>query len=71
MTSTACSRISIGMAAATLCFVLAPTVHLQKYIKGERSQQRGYSLAVITDGGMRVGARLLGVFQPALCVPAQ
>ena len=53
MTSTACSRISIGI-AATLCVVLAPTLHAQKYIKGERPQTRGYSLAVITEGGKTV-----------------
>jgi 2-iminobutanoate/2-iminopropanoate deaminase len=54
MTSTARSRISIGMAAATLWVVLSPTLHAQKYIKGERPQQRGYSLAVITEGGKTV-----------------
>jgi 2-iminobutanoate/2-iminopropanoate deaminase len=54
MTSTACLRISIGIAAVTLCLVLAPTLHAQQYIKGERPQQRGYSLAVITEGGKTV-----------------
>ena len=54
MTLTAGSRISIGMAAATLCFVLSTTVHAQKFIKGDRPQQRGYSLAVITEGGKTV-----------------
>ena len=54
MTSTARSRISIGMAAATLWVVLSPTLHAQKYIKGERPQTRGYSLAVITEGGKTV-----------------
>ena len=54
MTSTACSRISIGMAAATLCFVLSTPLHAQVFIKGERPQQRGYSLAVITEGGKTV-----------------
>lgn len=54
MTSTAFSRISIGMAAATLFFGLSPTLHAQQYIKGERPQQRGYSLAVITEGGKTV-----------------
>ena len=51
MTSTAFSRISIGMAAATLCFGLSTTLQAKDFIKGERPQQRGYSLAVITDGG--------------------
>jgi 2-iminobutanoate/2-iminopropanoate deaminase len=54
MTSTACSRISIGMAAVTLCLVLPTTLHAQVFIKGERPQQRGYSLAVITEGGKTV-----------------
>jgi len=54
MTSTACSRISIGMAAATLCCGLSTTLHGQVFIKGERPQQRGYSLAVITEGGKTV-----------------
>jgi len=54
MTSTACSRISISIAAATVCFALSPTLHAQKFIKGDRPQQRGYSLAVITEGGKTV-----------------
>ena len=54
MTSTVRARISIGMATATLCGVLATTLHAQGFIKGERPQQRGYSLAVITQGGKTV-----------------
>jgi len=54
MTSTACSRTSIGIAAATLCFSLSTTLDAQVFIKGERPQQRGYSLAVITEGGKTV-----------------
>jgi enamine deaminase RidA (YjgF/YER057c/UK114 family) len=54
MTSTACSRISIGIAAVTLCFGLSTTLSAQQYVKGERPQQRGYSLAVITEGGKTV-----------------
>jgi enamine deaminase RidA (YjgF/YER057c/UK114 family) len=54
MTSTAFSRISIGMAAATLYFGLSTPLHAQQYVKGERPQQRGYSLAVITEGGKTV-----------------
>jgi len=54
MTSTRRSRISIGIAAATLLFGLSTTLHAQKYVKGERPQQRGYSLAVITEGGRTV-----------------
>jgi len=48
------SRISIGIAAATFCFVLSTPLHAQVFIKGERPQQRGYSLAVITEGGKTV-----------------
>ena len=54
MTSIVRSRISIGMTAASLLFGLSTTVHAQVYIKGERPQQRGYSLAVITEGGKTV-----------------
>ena len=54
MTSTACSRISIGIAAVTLCVGPFATLHAQQYVKGERPQQRGYSLAVITEGGKTV-----------------
>jgi 2-iminobutanoate/2-iminopropanoate deaminase len=54
MTSTVFSRISIGTAAATLFFGLSTTVQAQTFIKGERPQQRGYSLAVITEGGKTV-----------------
>ena len=54
MTSTACSRISIGIAAVTLCCGLSTTLDAQQYVKGERPQQRGYSLAVITEGGKTV-----------------
>ena len=54
MTLTAFSRISIGMAAATLCVGLSTTLQAQHFIKGERPQQRGYSLAVITEGGKTV-----------------
>jgi len=54
MTSTAFSRISIGMAAAALVFGLSTTLQAQRFIKGERPQQRGYSLAVVTEGGKTV-----------------
>jgi len=53
MTLTAFSRVSIGIAAATL-FAGATPLHAQRFIKGERPQQRGYSLAVITEGGKTV-----------------
>jgi enamine deaminase RidA (YjgF/YER057c/UK114 family) len=54
MTSTRRSRISICIAAAALLFGLSTTLNAQKYVKGERPQQRGYSLAVITEGGRTV-----------------
>jgi 2-iminobutanoate/2-iminopropanoate deaminase len=54
MTLTAFSRMSIGMAAATLFVGLSTTLHAQDFVKGERPQQRGYSLAVITEGGKTV-----------------
>ena len=54
MTSTLCARVSAAMAAAALFFGFSITMHAQTYIKGERPQQRGYSLAVITEGGKTV-----------------
>ena len=51
MTSTACSRISIGISAATLLFGLSTPLHAKDFVKAERPQQRGYSLAVVTEGG--------------------
>lgn len=54
MNSPAFSRISIGMTAAALVLGLSTTAHATDYIKGERPQQRGYSLAVITEGGKTV-----------------
>ena len=54
MTSTAFRRLSIGIAAAILLFPWSTALHAQSYIKGERPQQRGYSLAVVTEGGKTV-----------------
>jgi 2-iminobutanoate/2-iminopropanoate deaminase len=54
MTSTAFRHTSIGIAAAVLVFGFTTTVHVQQYVKGDRPQQRGYSLAVITEGGKTV-----------------
>jgi len=42
------------MAAATLYFGLFTTLQAQVYVKGERPQQRGYSQAVVTEGGKTV-----------------
>jgi enamine deaminase RidA (YjgF/YER057c/UK114 family) len=46
--------MSIGIAAVALLFDFSPALHAQQYVKGERPQQRGYSLAVITEGGKTV-----------------
>ena len=54
MTSMAFRRISIGITAAALVFAYTIPIHAQKFVKGERPQQRGYSLAVITEGGKTV-----------------
>jgi 2-iminobutanoate/2-iminopropanoate deaminase len=54
MTSTTIRHSSIALTAAVLLFGSSITLHAQQYIKGERPQQRGYSLAVITEGGKTV-----------------
>ena len=54
MTSTAFRQMSTGIAAAAVLFGFSPALGAQTYIKGERPQQRGYSLAVITEGGKTV-----------------
>ena len=51
MVSMTSSRIFTGLIAAALLFGLAIPLHAKEFIKGERPQQRGYSQAVITDGG--------------------
>lgn len=54
MTSTAFRRVSLGITAAALLLGFSSPLQAQQYIKGERPQQRGYSLAVITEGGKTV-----------------
>jgi 2-iminobutanoate/2-iminopropanoate deaminase len=44
----------IGFMAAVLLFGLIMPLEAKDFIKGERPQQRGYSQAVITDGGKTV-----------------
>jgi enamine deaminase RidA (YjgF/YER057c/UK114 family) len=44
----------IGFMAAMLLFGLIMPLEAKDFIKGERPQQRGYSQAVITDGGKTV-----------------
>jgi len=51
MTSSAFSRMAIAMTAAVVVFALPATLHANDYVKGDRPQQRGYSLAVVTEGG--------------------
>jgi 2-iminobutanoate/2-iminopropanoate deaminase len=46
------ARTVIGLTAALLLAV--PAADAKDFIKGERPQQRGYSLAVITEGGKTV-----------------
>ncbi len=48
------TRISIGVATAIVLLGFSTPLRAQQYIKGERPQQRGYSLAVITEGGKTV-----------------
>jgi len=54
MTSTAIPRMSIVIAAAVLLCAVSTPLRAQQYVKGERPQQRGYSSAVITEGGKTV-----------------
>lgn len=54
MSSMAFRRISTGITAAALVVAFSTPSRAQKYVKGERPQQRGYSLAVITEGGKTV-----------------
>ena len=51
MPSMTSSRICSGLIAATLLFGFVLPSHARDFIKGDRPQQRGYSQAVITDGG--------------------
>jgi enamine deaminase RidA (YjgF/YER057c/UK114 family) len=52
MITTIFSRVSLGTVAALLAFSAAGQA--RDYIKGERPQQRGYSEAVITEGGRTI-----------------
>ena len=51
MISIAFSRTSISIAALTGLLAFSPVGQAKDYLKGERPQQRGYSEAVITEGG--------------------
>ena len=54
MISATSSRISISVVALTGLLALSAVGQAKDYLKGERSQQRGYSEAVITEGGRTV-----------------
>jgi 2-iminobutanoate/2-iminopropanoate deaminase len=48
------SRVASAAAVAALLLGFSAPVPAKDFIKGERPQQRGYSLAVITEGGKTV-----------------
>jgi 2-iminobutanoate/2-iminopropanoate deaminase len=54
MLSMAPSRTFLGLTTAALLLGLSVPLHAKEFIKGERPQQRGYSQAVITEGGKTV-----------------
>src|SRR3954468_1644820 len=54
MIATALSRIAIGTVAAIPLLSVSVPLHAKDFIKAERPQQRGYSQAVITEGGRTV-----------------
>jgi enamine deaminase RidA (YjgF/YER057c/UK114 family) len=54
MIATVLSRTAIGMVAAIPLLTLSVPLHAKDFIKAERPQQRGYSQAVITEGGKTV-----------------
>src|SRR5579862_791904 len=54
MSTTVLSRVLLGVAALTGLLVFSDTGQARDYLKGERPQQRGYSEAVITQGGRTI-----------------
>src|SRR6476620_3796048 len=54
MISIAFSRTSISAAELTGLLVMSDIGHTREFIKGDRPQQRGYSMAVITEGGKTI-----------------
>src|SRR6516162_8761620 len=54
MISLAFSRVWLGIAAALLSCGLVVMSQAKDFIKEQRPQQRGYSVAVITEGGRTV-----------------
>jgi enamine deaminase RidA (YjgF/YER057c/UK114 family) len=51
MTSTTFARLAIPVGAVALLVALDTPADAKDFIKAERPQSRGYSLAVVTDGG--------------------
>jgi 2-iminobutanoate/2-iminopropanoate deaminase len=54
MGSSILTRILISIAALSTVSTLSVVANSKEYIKGDRPQQRGYSEAVITEGGKTV-----------------
>src|ERR1700704_6897816 len=54
MIATALLRSSVGLAVAAGLLAYSGVGQARDYLKGERPQQRGYSTAVITEGGKTV-----------------
>ena len=54
MITTIFLRILLGVVALTGLLAFSAGGHARDYLKGERPQQRGYSEAVITEGGKMV-----------------
>jgi 2-iminobutanoate/2-iminopropanoate deaminase len=54
MITTIFSRISLGVVMSTGLLAFSAAGHARDYLKGERTQQRGYSEAVITEGGRTI-----------------
>jgi 2-iminobutanoate/2-iminopropanoate deaminase len=54
MGSSIVTRILISIAALSTVSTLSVVANSKEYIKGDRPQQRGYSEAVITEGGKTV-----------------
>ena len=54
MTLKAIARISFSATVLAGVLAFSPAGHARDFIKGERPQQRGYSTAVITEGGKTI-----------------
>ena len=54
MRNAAFSMIATGFATMAVLVGASGTIMAKDYVKGERPQQRGYSLAVVTEGGKTI-----------------